>query len=317
MKKVAVLMGGRSEEREVSLRTGSAVISALKKKGYTTREIDTKEASFITELQNFNPDVVFIALHGPYGEDGTVQGLLEIMGIPYCGCGVLASAIAMNKIFTKRMLKYENIPTADFEVVNIYDYQNNKKEIIENLFTNIKIPMVVKAPCQGSTIGIYFVKKSEQLEDSLQKAFKFDNDILVEKFIEGKEVTVAIIGNENPVALPIIEIVSHTGVYDYKAKYTKGLSDHIIPAKLPDNIQELIKKLAVKTFKTLNCRGFARVDFIVDSNNNPYVLEVNTIPGMTETSLLPDAASAAGIPFEELIHYFIRLASGENVQLDL
>ncbi len=308
VKKVAVLMGGISEEREISLKTGNAVLSALNKKGYITKSIDTKY-DFIDELKLFNPDIAFIALHGPYGEDGTVQGLLEILNIPYCGCDVLSSAVAMNKIYTKKILYCDNLPTADFKVLNHIEYEKNKEETIKSLYNNFKLPFVIKAPRQGSSIGIYFVKNKNEIKDSIEKALKFDDRILIEKFIEGKEYTAAVIGDDYPKALPVIEIISLTGVYDYKAKYTKGLSEHIVPADLSKELTEEIKSLALKAYNSIGCKNFARVDFIVDKKNKPYILEINTIPGMTETSLLPDAARASGITFEDLIDYFIKLHS--------
>jgi D-alanine-D-alanine ligase len=314
VKKVAVLMGGISEERKISLKTGNAVLKALNKKGYITKKIDTKD-DFIDDLKTFNPDTAFIALHGPYGEDGTIQGLLEILKIPYCGCDVLSSAVAMNKIYTKKILYYDKIPTADFKVLNYLEYVQNKDEIINNLYNDFNLPLVTKAPRQGSSIGVYFIRKKNELQDSIEKTFKYDKEILIEKFIEGKEYTVVVIGDDLPKALPIIEIISLTGVYDYKAKYTKGLSKHIVPADLPKQLEDNIKMLAVKAYNAIGCKNFARVDFIVDNSGNPYVLEINTIPGMTETSLLPDAARASGIAFEDILDHFIKLSLGENSEL--
>ncbi len=307
LKKIAVLLGGKSAEREISLKTGNAIINALINLGYTVKGIDTA-TDFIDELKVFNPDLVFIALHGPLGEDGTIQGLMEILGYPYTGCGVLSSALAMNKIYTKRLLKEANIPTARFIVIRENEFINDKEKIINHITNNFDFPFVIKAPSQGSTIGIYFVKEKDDIVKMLKEAFTFEKEILIEEFIKGREVTVAIMGNDNLEVLPIVEIVSHTGVYDFKAKYTKGLSDHIIPARLPKDVSNTVAKLAEKTYRILGCRGFSRVDFIVENDSNPYVLEVNTIPGMTETSLFPDAALNAGISFEQLIEKFIQYA---------
>lgn len=307
MKKIAVLLGGKSAEREISLKTGRAVANALVNLGHNVKSIDTKD-DFIENLKNFQPDLVFIALHGPLGEDGSMQGLLEILGYPYTGCGVLASSLAMNKIYSKKIFKEAKIPTPRFSVIRERDYLLNPAGTEDLLLKELNLPLVVKAPNQGSTIGIYFAKQRCDLNKMILEAFKFEKEILIEEFIHGREVTVAIMGNEELEILPIIEIVSHTGVYDYTAKYTKGMSDHIIPARLSKSVSEMINKLAEKSYRSLGCRGFARVDFIVENDINPYVLEVNTIPGMTETSLFPDAALSAGISFEELINKFIQYA---------
>lgn len=307
MKKIAVLLGGKSAEREISLKTGKAVANALVNLGHNVKSIDTKD-EFIEDLRAFHPDLVFIALHGPLGEDGAMQGLLEILGYPYTGCDVLASSLAMNKIYTKRILKEAQIPTPRFSVIRERNYLMNPIKTEDLLLKDLNLPLVIKAPNQGSTIGIYFAKQRSDLNIMILEAFKFEKEILIEEFIHGREVTVAIMGNEELQILPIIEIVSHTGVYDYTAKYTKGMSDHIIPARLSKSVSNMINILAEKSYRSLGCRGFARVDFIVENDINPYVLEVNTIPGMTETSLFPDAALSAGISFDELINRFIQYA---------
>jgi len=307
LKKIAVLLGGKSAEREISLKTGKAVANALVNLGNNVKSIDTK-GEFIEDLRAFHPDLVFIALHGPLGEDGAMQGLLEILGYPYTGCDVLASSLAMNKIYTKRILKEAQIPTPRFSVIRERNYLMNPIKTEDLLLKDLNLPLVIKAPNQGSTIGIYFAKQRSDLNIMILEAFKFEKEILIEEFIHGREVTVAIMGNEELQILPIIEIVSHTGVYDYTAKYTKGMSDHIIPARLSKSVSNMINILAEKSYRSLGCRGFARVDFIVENDINPYVLEVNTIPGMTETSLFPDAALSAGISFDELINRFIQYA---------
>lgn len=307
MKKVAVLLGGKSAEREISLKTGTAVFTALVNLGYSVKSFDTGN-DFIQELKDFNPNLVFIALHGPFGEDGTMQGLLEILEYPYTGCGVLTSSLAMNKIYTKKLLNQAGIPTPKFLAIRENDYLNDPLQIQSMLLREFNFPIVIKAPSQGSTIGIYFAKQEDHLHKMLLEAFVFEKEILIEQFVEGREVTVAIMGNDEIEVLPIIEIVSHTGVYDYEAKYTKGLSDHIIPARLSENVSKKVMELAEKTYKYLGCRGFSRVDFIVEGDISPYVLEINTIPGMTETSLFPDAALSAGISFDELINRFVKYA---------
>ncbi len=306
--KIGVLLGGRSAEREVSLRTGGAIYNALVNKGYDAVKIDVA-GDFVNQMKNEKVTLAFLALHGPFGEDGTIQGLLEMLGIPYTGSGVLASALCMNKIATKKILIYEGLPTPDFLVIDLNTCREKGLEaVVKEILKNITLPVVVKAPTQGSTIGITFVKEAKDLDQAIKEAFKYGTEALVEKMIDGVEITSSVLGNDNPVALPLIEIVSATGVYDYTAKYTVGLSDHIIPPRIPAGAQETIKELAVKTFKALGCRGLARVDFILTPEGKAYILEVNTIPGMTETSLYPDAARAAGIEFEDLAENLVNFA---------
>lgn len=304
--KIGVLFGGRSAEREVSLRTGEAIYQALLKSGYDAVKIDV-DRNIVENIKANGVELAFIALHGQYGEDGTIQGLLEILEIPYIGSGVLASAIAMNKIVTKKILVYEGIPTPEFLTVTEKEFRT-RPETVETKILQMGLPVVVKAATQGSTIGISFVYKSEEIEPALMEAFKYDPEALVEKMIKGTEITAPVLGNDEPETLPLIEIVSATGVYDYTAKYTAGLSEHIIPPRIELEIQDKIKSIACKTYQAIGCRGLARIDFIVDNLGNPFVLEVNTIPGMTETSLFPDSAQAAGIPFEELIKKLVNLA---------
>jgi len=302
--KVVVLCGGLSAEREVSLRSGDAVFQSLNSLGYVAAKVDVTR-NVVTDLVREKPDVVFIALHGKYGEDGTMQGLLEILGIPYTGSGVLASAVAMDKICTKNLLAAVGINTAPFRTI-LRDAAT--AEAAKSIADVIGFPLVVKAACQGSTIGTYIVRDADGFEEAVREALGFDDHLLVEKFIPGMEVTVAVLGNNDPVALPPIEIVSASGIYDYQAKYTAGMSDHIIPARIPGETDARIRELALKTYKSIGCRGFARVDMIIDWSQNPFVLEVNTIPGLTSVSLFPDAARAGGIEFPELIDRLVKLA---------
>lgn len=303
--KVVVLMGGESSEREVSLRSGQAIYNALKNKGYNVIALDMNKNS-IGELKEINPDVAFLALHGKKGEDGTVQGMLEVMGIPYTGSGVACSAICMNKVLAKKMFSYENVPTANFAIMNknTFDSETNINELIDL----IGLPMVVKAATQGSSIGTYIVRDEKSILPAIEKAFDYDWEIIIEKFIDGIELTASIIGNENPTVLPLIEITAENEFYDYESKYTPGMCHHIIPARIPEAAQEKINEISKKVYVSLGCRGFARIDFMMDKNNNPYVLEVNTIPGMTEMSLVPDAARAAGISFEDLADKILKSA---------
>lgn len=306
--KVGVLMGGRSAEREVSLRTGEAAYKALLEKGYQAVKIDVGP-DVVERIKAEKIDLAFIALHGKYGEDGTVQGLLEILDVPYTGPGVLASALAIDKVATKKILVYEGLPTPGFIVLPRREVESGgMRDAVRRVEKEIGLPAVIKAPTQGSTIGISIVRSKDGIAAALELAFKYGEAALVEEMIDGMEVTASVLGNEDPVALPLIEITSATGVYDYEAKYTPGMSDHVIPPRLPEELQTSVKELAVRTYKAMGCRGLSRVDFMVDREGRSFVLEVNTIPGMTATSLFPDAARAAGIEFPELIDRLVRLA---------
>ena len=306
--KIGVLMGGRSAEREVSLRTGEAVCRALIEAGYNTVKIDVG-SDLVERLKEEGVELAFLALHGRYGEDGTIQGLLEMLDIPYTGPGVLASALAIDKIATKKILLYEGLPTPRFMQVTEKEALSARLlETAEKVLREMGLPLVVKAPTQGSTIGTSFVHERKDVVTALELAYRYDRVALVEQFIEGMEVTAPVLGNDNPVALPLIEIVSATGVYDYEAKYTAGMSDHIIPPRIPGEQQAMIKELAVRTFQALGCRGLSRVDFMVEQGGGAYILEVNTMPGMTATSLFPDAARAAGIEFPQLVDQIVKLA---------
>ncbi len=309
--RVAVLLGGKSAEREISLKTGSQVASALKSKGHQVKKIDFAMVP-IQELLDFKPDVVFIALHGRLGEDGTVQGLLEVLEIPYVGSGVLASAIGINKIVSKKIFMANGILTPKFEVLTYDEYEKDPSMSQNKIIDILGLPCVVKPACEGSTIGMSIPSKEEDLKRSFEEAFKFDQDLLIEEFINGIEITVGILGNKNPIALPTLEIVSENKVYDYEAKYTAGLSKHIIPARLPKDSRQKAKEVAKKAHLAIYCWGFSRVDLIVDKQGEPYVLEINTIPGMTELSLFPDAARVAGFEFPELVDKLVNLALEED-----
>lgn len=305
---MALLCGGLSEEREVSLRTGKAVGLALKQLGYEVTEIDMDQNSY-SVLKDGKFDLAYIALHGKFGEDGIVQGILELLKIPYTGPGVLASSLAINKIRSKEIFLYNNLPTAKFISFKKYELAEKGIEtLLKEVKENFELPVVVKAPTQGSTIGIYFVHQWEELAKSLEDAFTYDPEIMVEEFIKGVEVTASVLGNAHPRCLPLIEIVSNTGVYDYEAKYTVGLSEHIMPPRISEDLQETIKKVAVEAYLALGCRGLSRIDFIVDAAGTPYILEANTSPGMTETSLFPDAAREAGMDFTQLVEEIVKLA---------
>ncbi|HZD59545.1 MAG TPA: D-alanine--D-alanine ligase [Anaerolineae bacterium] len=305
-KRVAVLMGGRSAEREISLLTGEQVYHALTQKGYEAIKVDFDEG-VVQKLLAINPEVVFVALHGRFGEDGTIQGLLEVLSLPYTGSGVMASALGINKAMSKQIFQSVGINTPRFAIASASDFREDCDRFCERIIAATGIPLVVKPACEGSTIGMSVVKEEGELPAALDMAFSYDVDVVVEQFIEGVEITVGIIGNE-PVALPTLEIVTKTDFYDYDTKYTKGLSEHIIPARIPEEQRIRAQEVAVLAHRAIGCRGFSRVDIIVDAQGQPRVLEINTIPGMTTLSLFPDAARAAGYEFPELISYIVELA---------
>lgn len=296
-KKIAVVMGGPSAEREVSLNTGKAILAALKESNYNAVGIDLEPTRFVEQLAEEEIEVVFNAIHGQYGEDGILQGALELLGIPYTGSGVLSSAMAMDKGISKRMFLSADIPTPRSLLFTKADMD---RDLVAEIVTEFSIPVVVKSSSQGSSIGVVIVEKSGDLLEAVQQAFKYSDTILIEEFVKGRELTVAVWGNKEPEALPIIEIVPRSGRYDYHSKYTSGATEYIVPAELNKATSTLVQKIAIEAFLILGCSGIARVDIMLDSNDRPYVLEVNTIPGMTATSLVPKAAAAAGITFPAL-----------------
>ena len=294
--RIALLLGGPSSEREVSLKTGEAVASALRRRGLDVVEIDVGEdlSRLVDQLKEVKPHVVFIALHGTFGEDGVIQGVLEYLGLPYTGSGVLASALAMNKVASKRLFSYHGIPVPRYTIFRKDGWTLPGETPLEKL----SYPLVVKPAAEGSTIGVSIVKGEEELDGALEEAYRYGDTVLVEEFIEGREITVGILGEE---PLPVIEIIPETGFYDYRAKYTPGLTRYEVPAKLPRETAIMVQDMALLAHRALGCRDVSRVDFRLAEDSTPYILEVNTIPGMTETSLLPKAAAAAGISFEELV----------------
>lgn len=306
MSKVLVLMGGTSEEREVSLNSGNNVYKALEQKGFQVEALDLSKDN-LGRIADIAPDVVFIALHGKNGEDGTVQGYLDLLGIPYTGSGVATSAICMNKILTKKLLSYEGLPTPDFIIMKKKTF-DQAAFVVRSLVQKFGLPMVVKAATQGSSIGTYIVKKEDEILPAIEAAFQYDQDVLIEKYIDGILLTVSVMGNENPCTLPIIEITSNNEFYDYESKYTPGMCEHLIPARINEDLQNKIARISEETYKSLACRGFARIDFMVDRKGQPYILEINTIPGLTNMSLVPDAARAVGISYEDLIERLVKLA---------
>jgi len=300
---VAVLMGGRSAEREVSLHTGEQVAAALGQTGHRVTEIDTGESGFIAKLAELSPEVAFICLHGRFGEDGTVQGLLELLEIPYVGSGVLASALAMDKVMSKHFFAAAGIPSPTYVALDAgrpYD--------VDDITGRVGPRTVVKPANEGSAIGVTIAHAPDELPAAIEEAFRHDDSVLVEAFVAGVEVTVGVLGNDELTALPTLEIVPEHEFYDYESKYVPGMSAHIIPARVDEHIREECTRLSIEAHRALKCRGMSRTDTIVAEDGRVYVLEVNTIPGMTSTSLLPDAARAAGIEFPELCATLVRLA---------
>lgn len=303
-RRIAVLMGGCSSEREISLKSGSAIARALKKRGLKVVMIDVNK-NISGNLQKEKVELAFIALHGKYGEDGTIQGLLELLDIPYTGSGVLSSALSLNKIYAKKIFKIEGIPTPPFQVIK---KGKRSKDSKRNELRDEEYPVVVKPSSQGSTIGVTIVREEKELDNAMKKAFLYDKEVLMEKYIAGREITASVLGNDNPCVLPLIEIVTENGFYDYKAKYTPGKSRHIIPPRLPPDWQAKAQEVALAAHSALGCEGFSRSEIIIDEKGNPHLLEVNTIPGMTEISLYPESAKAAGIEFGVLCVRLLELA---------
>jgi len=301
--KVGVIAGGISSEREVSLRSGQAVFNALKELGFNAVFIDAGK-DLCEKIKEEKIDIAFLVLHGGWGENGAVQGMLEVMGIPYTGSGVLSSALAMDKEATKKIFIYHGIPVPPFKVVYKQDYFS----LSFNL-EPLSFPVVVKPAEEGSSVGVNIVKNEVELKSALENAFKYGQRAILEKFIEGREIHIGVLGDR---ALGGVEVRPKKGFYDYESKYTKGLTEYILPPEIDNDLYEKLKDLGLKAHKALGCKGGTRVDMIVDSNGNPYVLEVNTIPGMTETSLLPKISQLSGYDFKGLVKEILELALKEN-----
>ncbi len=298
-KKIGVLFGGLSAEREVSLKSGTAVYQALIAQGYNAVAVDVGR-DLAEVLQREGVDVAFIALHGRYGEDGCVQGLLELLKIPYTGSGVLASALAMHKLYSKQIFASSGILTAPFRC-----YQRGQTVRLNEL--PFDLPLVVKPVQEGSSVGITIVKDDSQLEAALQLAFRYDEEILIEQYVKGQEVQIGIL-DDRPVGA--IEIVPKNEFYDFEAKYTDGMAEHIFPARLEQGLYDKAQQVGLAAHRALGCKGYSRVDLLVTSAGDCFVLEVNTLPGMTALSLLPEiAAKGAGLSFEELVSRILESAA--------
>ncbi|MEW6694377.1 MAG: D-alanine--D-alanine ligase [Pseudomonadota bacterium] len=304
--KVAVLMGGHSAEREVSLMSGAGVLAALRRAGVDAHAFDPAERP-LWELAHARFERVFIALHGRFGEDGTVQGALELMGIPYTGSGVLASSVAMDKVMTKRIWRAEGLPTPDWrQVASVAD--------TEAAFDALGAPMIVKPSREGSTIGLTKVVRREQCADAYRLAARHDPEVLCEQFIAGDEVTCPVLGTGPAAqALPVIRIVAPDGNYDYQNKYFSDETRYIVPCDLPAGEEAAIQALVLAAYRTLGCRGWARADVMIDrATRRPYLLEINTAPGMTGHSLVPMSARVAGLDYDALCLRLLAEAALDN-----
>lgn len=291
--KVGVLYGGRSAEREVSLMSGQGVCEALISVGVDAHLFDTGKYG-LGELAQQSFDRVFIALHGRFGEDGTMQGALELLGIPYTGSGPLAASLAMDKIMTKKVFQQAGLPTPSYRVIE-------STADLDGLTEQLGLPLILKAPNEGSTLGLYKVTAATELARDYAQALTFDEQILAEQFIEGRELTVAILGRgASARALPTIEIVAPGGNYDYEHKYFSDDTQYLCPAPLTPSVNQCVQQLAVRAYRSLGCEGWGRADFMLDKNERPWLLEINTSPGMTGHSLVPMAAKAAGMDYAAL-----------------
>ncbi len=306
-KRIGVLMGGVSSERDVSVRSGLAIYQALQELGYNSVLIDVGK-DIVNVLKKEKVRLAFLALHGGAGENGAIQGMLEVLDIPYTGSGILASALAMDKEASKKVFIYHGLPVPPFVVIQRPDKSSKLKTQNSELKTDFERPWVVKPAAEGSSIGVSVIKEQTELMPALEKAFSLGKRVIIEKFIEGKEVHIGILGSR---VLGGVEIKPSLEFYNYEAKYTSGLTEYIIPPRIDEAVYEKAKNIALGANTALGCSGATRVDLRIDGNATPYVLEVNTLPGMTATSLLPKIAQSAGLSFKDLIEEIIRLVLKE------
>ncbi|MDP2167231.1 MAG: D-alanine--D-alanine ligase [Thermodesulfovibrionales bacterium] len=299
-KRIGVLMGGTSAEREVSLRSGGAILAALKGLGYDVKAVDAGP-DICQMLIREKIELAFLALHGGWGEDGSIQGLLEVMGIPYTGSGVLSSALAMDKVASKALFASSGIPVPGFKVI-----RGLTGEWME-MPAGMEMPVVVKPQSEGSSIGVSIVREKDGLGEALRTALSFSGTAVIEQYISGKEVQIGIIEGR---VLGGVEVRPSLEFYNYEAKYTPGMTQYIIPPEIDKAVYESAREIALRAHMSLGCSGATRVDLIISENGRPYVLEVNTIPGMTETSLLPKIAAHAGLSFPALVEEMLRGVAG-------
>lgn len=313
--KIAVLMGGRSLEREISLASGKRVCDALGERGYRVLALDVT-SDLVETLRAERPDACYIALHGKYGEDGTIQELLEFLGIPYTGPGVTASALAWDKSVAKRLFVEAGIPTPAWITLTTDAFKEMGAATALDLVPAAVdgFPVVVKPSKQGSALGLARVESAEALPEALLSALSFGEAALVEKWIDGPELAVSVLDDSEgePLVLPPVEIVAKSGLFDFSAMYTAGETDYYVPARLPENVMGEVLRLARAVHELLGCRDVSRVDMVVDADGTPHVLESNTSPGMTEISLLPMAAEAAGMTLHDVVEGVVRAALGRK-----
>ena len=323
--KIGVLCGGMSNEREVSLRSGKNCFEALKRLGYQNTEMIDVDKNIAKTLIEKNIEVAYIALHGKYGEDGCIQGLLEVIGIPYTGSGVKASSIAMDKDFTKRILQTQNLPIIPSIVVNSFEELKGKE-------INLNYPLMIKPVSEGSSIGMQKVNTPNELESAVREAEKYNMGVMLEEYLDGKSVTVGVLDLEEgtsytppakkssasgfslplrkkTIATPILEFRTKTEWYDFEAKYTEGMTQFILPAEIGKELTKEIQNLSIKSHKAIEAKGMSRVDFVVTKEGKPFILEINTIPGMTDLSDLPAQSKAMGISYDELVEIILNSAS--------
>jgi D-alanine-D-alanine ligase len=303
--KIAVVMGGDSAEREVSLKTGKAVTNGLQNNGHEVQGFDFRQADFspiFAELLSKRFDIIFNALHGGYGENGTLQAAFNMARLPNTGSGPLASALAMDKNLAKILFRRAGVTTADWILATSLNNAlvDQKKEL-----TALGWPLAIKPNTQGSSVGFTTAKNIDELPAALEQAFQYDPEVMIETYIPGRELTVAVLGDR---ALPVVEIKPSHGVYDYECKYTKGKSNYQSPAEIPAQVEKEVKAQAVRAFQCLKCSVYSRIDFRLDPDHRLFCLEVNTLPGMTELSLVPMAAKAAGMSFEQLVREIVDLS---------
>src|SRR5690625_2473377 len=305
--KIAVLYGGVSNEREVSISSSKGIIEALKKNGHDVIGIDFHPER-LQEVIELNVDLVFIGLHGKHGEDGCVQGLLDMLEIPYVGSGVMASSVAMNKFKAKQLFEQAGIPVAKGEQYRMAQ-ETRLDEVVDQIHAKLELLFAMKPNREGPLIGLTIVRHENETKEAVKKAADNDLYILVEQFIKGKELTVPVLGEiHKEKSLPIIEIIPKNELYDYEAKYSVDGSEYIIPARIDKDLTEKIQAYAVLAHQILGCETYSRADFLLTEEGVPYILEVNTLPGMTPTSLFPDAAKSIGISYEEMIEQFVQLS---------
>jgi len=303
--RIGVLMGGFSREREVSLRSGAGCLAALKSLRYDAVGIDV-DRNIAETLRQEGIEAAFLALHGKFGEDGTIQGLLEIMDIPYTGSRVLASALGMNKVRTKQIAMFHGIPTAAFE---IFDGSQDLGDACAHAINNLRFPLMVK-PCEeGSSLGVIKVSDPDRLHDVVSETFRDFGCAMAEEYVEGEEITVGLLETRRTTTvMPVLQLKPSADFYDFEAKYDHGATEFIVPAEIPKHVATRAQELALDVFDALGCRGFSRVDFIIDAEGVPQLTEINTLPGMTETSDFPAQAKAADIEYEQLVEKMLRTA---------